>query len=354
MIMGDTLDNDAYVGWFSYLFPRSGSTPLVLVSAGVTAGIFALGYVIAWIGAVDYVSVPLWYIGAFGIFWTLLWLGWADQVYVGVWNDARPAFGVDDETYNDVVRPQLEQIYNTRRILGYWTVLVIPSFVIAAGLWIPDVPFHGTIEDLFLQSGYSAHTHGNQLLRLVVVYLFVVVGVLLFATIINGFENHLSLIREASALQFRDIHTAASELAPVARFTMASATAWFVGISVVVLLISTGLDRAIGLPVIAILVLAGVLFFVAPQMILHAALLDAKRELLAELRKEYEAIQKRAQRDTDSPDALSLRLDVTDRQLESAKSIRTWAYDISSVGKLVAASIIPWFNIIIEFRNALA
>lgn len=42
------------------------------------------------------------------------------------------------------------------------------------------------------------------------------------------------------------------------------------------------------LPVVTILLLAGVLFFVAPQMILHAALLDAKRELLAELRKEYQ------------------------------------------------------------------
>lgn len=353
MTMGDTLDNDAYIGWFSYLFPRSGYTPLVLVSAVVTTGIFTLGYVIAWIGEVDYLSVPLLYIGAFGIFWTLAWLGWADQVYVGVWNEARPAFAVDDETYYDVVHPHLEKIYDPRRILAYWTVLVIPSFVIAAGLWIPDLPFHGTVEEIFLQPGYFAHTHGNQILRLVVVYLFVVVGMLLFATVINGFENHLSLIREVSDLQFRDIHTAASELEPIARFTMASATAWFAGVSVFVLLISTGLDPGIGLPAITILVLAGVIFFVAPQMVLHSALLDAKREVLADIRKKYGAIQKRAQQNTDTPDGLSLRLDVTDRRLESAKSIRTWVYDISSMGKLVAASVIPWLNIFIEIGNAL-
>ena len=344
--MEETLDGDAYVGWFSYLSPSSGYAPLVLVSAAASVGVFALGYVVARIGNVAYLSEPLPYAGAFGIFWTFVWLGWADEVYVGVWNDARAAFAVDDETYRDVVRPRLERILDARRILAYWTVLAIPYFVIAGALYLPGLPLHDPVREVLLRAGFSPHLHGNRVIRVIVVYLFGAVSVLVFVTVINGFANHLLLVGEVSELPFRDVHTAASELEPIAGFTMASATAWFAGVSVIVLLMEAGLGSDIGLTVIAILVLAGVVFFLAPQVVLHSALTDAKREVLVGIRKEYEEMQMSIRRGTEPLEDLPLRLDVTDRRLESAKSIRTWAYDVSSAGTLVASSVIPWLTLV--------
>lgn len=221
-----------------------------------------------------------------------------------------------------------------------------PAFAIAAALYLPGLSLHDPVEEVVLRTGFFPHLHGNRILRVVVACLFGAVSVLASVTTINGFANHLALIDEVSELPFRDVHTAASELEPVAGFTMASATAWFAGISVIVLLLGTGFSPDVGLALIALFVLAGVVFFLAPQLVLHAALLDAKREVLVGVRKEYEEIRELI--GTDPPDDLSLRLDVTDRRLENAKSIRTWAYDVSSAGKLAAASVIPWLNLVEE------
>lgn len=39
---------------------------------------------------------------------------------------------------------------------------------------------------------------------------------------------------------------------------------------------------------------------------------------------------------------------MTDRRLEGAKAIDTWMYDLSSVGKLVVASVVPGSTLVQE------
>jgi hypothetical protein len=97
--------------------------------------------------------------------------------------------------------------------------------------------------------------------------------------------------------------------------------------------------------VLLLLVLVGIGVFFSPQLFLHRALLDAKRSKVTSIQKEYEEIHRSIEQENGSSEDLSLCLEVTDRRLENAKSIRTWPYDILSVGKLAAASLIPWLTL---------
>lgn len=183
------------------------------------------------------------------------------------------------------------------------------------------------------------------MLRVGIIYLYGSVAVVAFSTAINWVLNHVGLIDEVSDLPFRDIHSTASELEPIARFTMASSTAWFAGTSVIVLLVLTGLRPLIGLAIILLLIFMGVILFMAPQLALHSALLDAKREAQVKIRKEYEEMQQSLQENPGDAEHLSLQLEMTDRRLKSTNAIRTWPYNPKSVGKLATASIIPWLSV---------
>jgi hypothetical protein len=160
--------------------------------------------------------------------------------------------------------------------------------------------------------------------------------------------NHLTLVSEVADLPFEDIRTAASTLEPVARFTIAGATVWFAGISFLILWIEAGVGGDLGTVIIALLVFVGTVFFFAPQLILHDALVDTKRDVLTEIRGEYDEMHDLTRGTRGSGEDLSLRLYVTDRRLENANSISTWVYDLSSVGQLVAAAVIPWLSLLQE------
>jgi len=351
--MGDTdgneegpgldLDNDEYVSWFSYLFPWSGNAPLLFVSASVSIGIVLVGYIIAVIGNADfpnfYLFDPTVHLGAGGIFWALAWLGWIDRVYIDLWNEVRPVFAVDAETYHSVVRPRLDRIYDQRRLLGYWAVVVIPSFIIIAVLSLPWIPpqLQNPAQDFIWE---LSPTGG------VIRSFYVAVESLLIVTSFNIFLNHIFLLNELSELPFRDLFTSASELEPVVGYSMAGATAWFVGVSGVGLWIQlVSMNRKFELAIIALLILVGLVAFFAPTLLLHFALEDAKRRALVDLRKQYEEIHRLTEQEDGSSEDLSLRLEITDRRLESVKSIETWSYDIISVSELLAASVIPWLTL---------
>lgn len=340
---GATIDDTEFGNWLSNRFPSRGYLRVGLASAGVAFGLFLLGYATAVLGDLVYLSEPDGYLAAFAVFWALTALGLADGAYVDVWNDSRSAFAVDDEAYRDVVRPRLERIYDERRILTYATVIAVPFFAIVSAIYLPGSPFRDTAIAVFLANEPSPLP--PRVLRVGLYYLFGGVNAVLVATAVNGFVNHLALVSEVSKLPFEDLRTSASVLEPVGRFTIASATVWFAGISILVLWIEAGVSGNLGTVTIGLLVFAGVVFFLAPQLILHDALLEAKRDLLAEIRAEYEEMHERARGGGEPSESLSFRLEVTDRRLESANSIRTWVYDLSSVGKLVAASVIPWLTL---------
>lgn len=343
--MEGNLDAEEYDAWFSHLLPPGGYAPLLLVSASATLGVFGVGYVIAAIGGVasTYLFSPAVYLSAGGIFWTLAWLGWADQVYVDVWNEVRSAFAVDDETYRDVVHPRLDRIYDERSLLGYWSLVAVPSLGIISVLYLPGVPPQLQHPVQLFVLGDTGFWPTLAVLN----YLYVTVETLLLVTAFYAFVNHLALLEDVSELPFRDLYTAASELEPVVGFSMASATAWFGGVSVVLVWTRTQhLDAAVQLVPVAVLVLVGVVIFLAPMVILHVALVDSKRSRLVEVRREYDETHRLMEQGRQPDEAYSLRLEMTDRRLQNAKSIRTWPYNIVSTGKLVTASFIPWLTLV--------
>jgi hypothetical protein len=324
---------------------------VALVSAVVALGLFLFGYVLALVGDLAYLSAPESYLGPIAVFWTLTWLGLADDVYVGVWNDVRPAFAVDDGAYRAVVRPRLERIYDRRRVLGYATVLGTPYALLVAAIYLPGSPFRGAAVDIFLANEPSPHP--PRLLRVLLFYLFGAANAVLIAAVVNGFVTHLALVRAVAGLPFRNAHTGAAELKPVARFSIASATVWFAGVTLVVIWVEAGLSGTVGVATIAVLVFLGVVFFLAPQLLLHDALLDAKRDVVAGIRAEYDEMAGQARGHGRASDDRSFRLEVTDRRLEGAQSIRTWVYDLPSVGALVVSSAIPWLTLVRDLLSTL-
>lgn len=349
--MAATLDDDRYVSWVSSLSPAPGYAPLVAVSASAALGVFALGYVVSAVGGLPFSYLrspdfsPAIYLSAGGIFWTLAWLGWAEQVYVDMWNEVRPAFAVTDDAYREAVGPWLERIHDEGRLLGYWVAFAAPGFLLISVVYLPVVPsgIQASVGRLLLGGVRPSATVAA------VNYLYFAVGSALLVTACYTFANHLFLLGDVSELPLGDPHTAASDLEPVVRFSMATSTAWFVGVSVVV--VWTRIQRlnpAVESASVLVLVLVGVVIFAAPTVIVHVALADAKRDALTDARREYEAIHRSMERGEHPVEELTLRLEVTDRRLESARSIRTWPYDVRSAGKLATAAVIPWLTLVRE------
>ena len=339
----ETIDEGRYGGWFSELLPSRGYLRVGLVSAGTALGLFAYGYAVAAVGGLEYLSEPDGYLASFAVLWTLAWLGLADETYVEVWNDVRAAFDVDDDTYRSVVGAGLDRVYDGRRVLAYAAVFGVPWLFATAALYVPGSPYRDVVAGLVLEADPFAPSY----LWLAVFYPYIAVLALSFGAVLNGFVNHLGLVNEVSDLPFRDVRRAASELESLGRFTLASGAAWFVGATFFVLWQGANLDGTVALGALGVFVSVGVVLFLAPQLVLHDALADAKRDVLAGIRAEYDEMDRLLRAD-DPPGDLSLRLDVTDRRLEGATSIDTWVYDLSSVGKLVAASVIPWLALVQE------
>jgi hypothetical protein len=157
---------------------------------------------------------------------------------------------------------------------------------------------------------------------------------------------HVFALRAVARLPFRDIHAAARQLEPLVRFSMTPATAWFAGISLVVLWFHAGISSDVALLTIGALMFVGLLHIGAPLLILHDALEKARQELLEEVRREYAEIRQSIRSAEESADELSLWLEVTDRRQQNAKAVSTWVYDLPSVSRFVAASVIPWWTII--------
>lgn len=345
--MEDELSKSGHDSWYSYLFRSHDYATMVAVSVAASGGIYMLGFVISALGGLEYYFIDPWALFClFGGIWGFIVLGWIDGTYVGVWREVRPAFAVDDETYKEIVHTRLERIFDVRRSLVYGSVLWVPYFVIVPVFFLRDFPFHRTVYTTILRAGRVPFPGGIP--RIAYYYLFGVVGLLITGSIIALFVNHLGLIREVSDFPFRDIQSSASEMEPIAWFSMALATAWFVGASVIAIILPISVDPDVIVLFLAPLVLTGTLLFLAPQVILHSALVDAKRDEIVALQDEQREIHRLTQRGSEPAEDLSLRLEASTQRLENAKSVRTWVYDISSVSKLVAASLIPWLNLFIQ------
>lgn len=349
--MSPTIDGTELGNRLSSTFPSGGFLRIGLFSAGVASGLFLLGYAIAAVGGLAYLSEPDGYLAGFAVLWTLTALGLADATYVDTWNRVRPAFAVSDGTYRRVVGDRLARIYDERRILACAGAVWLPFAAAVTAVYLPGSPFRDDLVAVLLANDPDPLPPST--LRVVLYFLLGAANAVLVGAAVNGLANHLGLVRDVADLPFDDVRTAASELEPVGRFTLASATVWFAGVSLVVLWVEAGLSSDLGAVAIGLLVLIGAVLFLAPQLVLHDALSDAKREVLAGIRAEYEAMDERVRAAGEPAVDLPLRLEVTDRRLESANSIRTWVYDLSSLGGLVAASVIPWLTLVRELVSTI-
>lgn len=340
--MGEMLDGTDYETWVSHLFPSDDYVSVVAVSAGAGIALFVLGYVISLAGPIDYFQ-PSVYLGPFAAFGMLAALGMADSVYADVWNEALHAFDVDEEAYCAVVCPRLDRIYDVRPVLGYAAVFAVPYLAIVVVSYLPAVPLYESVERVFYGGDL---TYPRGISTVVLLSLFGVVNAMLIATIIHGFVSHLALVSAVSELRFRNVYRSASDLEPLAGFTMAGATAWLAGASLIILWMQEGIGSTFGTVLLFLVASVGIVFFVAPQLVLHDALADAKREEIVSVQAQYDDLYEQMAADADTPADPSLQLEVLDRRLENARSISTWVYDISSIGKLAAASVVPWLTLI--------
>lgn len=235
---------------------------------------------------------------------------------------------------------RLAAFADDRITLGYSTVLIL-LYVVVLLLFFCSPPLGGSVLNTIIQPDIRAQLGGYSLARLVNYSLFGVVLIPALVTSVRGFVIHIAMLRDVAALPFRNIHTSAQQLEPLVRFSMTAGTAWFAGISLVLLWFRSGIRGYI-----AVLVLIGVLHIVTPLWILHDALQREQQDLLQEIRADYNEIRHLIREADETPDELSLWLEVTDRRLESAKSISTWVYDVPSLSRLLAASVIPWLTLI--------
>lgn len=339
------LDGDAYASWVRRVVPSERRLALVVAPALLAGAVFALGYGIARLGGDSYLTERYPYVGSGGVFWILLWLGWVDSVLVDVWNRVRPAFGVDDETFRRVVGSRLAHFSDDRLTLGYSAAFLVPYVALVALFYLPALEGVDVV-GMVVQPAVRARLGGYSLARVANYVLFGLVLAPALVTSVRGFVNHVALLREVRRMPFRDVHTAARQLEPLVTFSMTPATAWFAGISLVLLWMRAGIREGVALVLVATLVSVGVLHLAAPLLLLHDALGRARQELLADIRREYGEIRRSVRAGDDSPDRLSLWLEVTDRRHRNAKAVSTWVYDVPSLSRLAAASVIPWLTLV--------
>lgn len=340
------LNGDAYANWISHLFPSSDYRTLGLVSLLVALGVFTLGYGIAWLGTDPYLSKLYPYVGAGATFWVLLWLGWVDSVLVDVWNRVAAAFDVDSATYRDVIGGRLAVFYDDTVTLGYSVVLLVPYLLFVMLLFFFPSALGGDLADVIFRSSYQSRLGDYSLARLANYTLFAAVLVPALVTSVRGFVQHLRMLRKVAELPFRNVYTASRQLEPLVRFSMIPATAWFVGVSLVVFWTRAGISNSAAVLLITTLVFIGLLHVVAPLLVLHDALKDAKEDLLLEIRAELADIQRELHNGDSSLDRLSLWLDVVDRRRQRAKAVSTWVYDLPSLRRFMIASVIPFVTLV--------
>jgi hypothetical protein len=196
------------------------------------------------------------------------------------------------------------------------------------------------------EPGVQARLGDYSFARIANYALFGAVLIPALVTSVRGFVQHVRMLRTVAELPFRNVYTAAQQLEPLVRFSMIPATAWFVGVSLVVLWTRAGISNSATVLLIATLVFIGLLHIVTPLLVLHDALKDAKEELLQEIRAELADIHREVHDEGSSLDRLSLWLDVVDRRRQRAKAVSTWVYDLPSLRRFIIASVIPLVTLV--------
>lgn len=164
------------------------------------------------------------------------------------------------------------------------------------------------------------------------------------ATTLYTFYRHTIIIGGVTRLELVGLVEARSTLSEIADFSVVVSLSLLTALAALVAWVGLflGVDRAVGLfYAVAVLAFVGValLVFVIPVVLLHEALVEAKRERLSDIHGDYDSLfetWKAGDLDGDP----SVALDILETRRQNVNSISTWPYQLVSVGKLALGSIV--------------
>ena len=339
---------DPLASWLLRTFHRFDRRELIGVALIVCVIPFVVSWIVAFLGGfvLEFLSTASVYIWTAGLLGGGLTFGWWAKRYPELWMKLRPVFGVTDDEYRSVVGGRITNMYNLKRAL----------------LWFPVLLVMGVIYDfveginvlIYTPEAIAAHW----ILLSAINYTFGAVSLLGLLIVIHVVFNHLRLVSDVMELRLRNVQTAAADLTPLARFNIVISAGWFISLAFAFLLLETTPDFLYELnfsrvlfvedPLIGagylFVVLVGFVLFAVPQYSIHTGLKSEKQAFLDELDAEYEQLYEDLSSTddaTNSSDQVSVQLDVLEARRRNGKEIRTWAYDLPGVISLIATSVVP-------------
>lgn len=339
------------------------------IAAGVGVSEFLLGYRLARDGGFErgYLRSPTMALALVGTVGGLVLLLWGAKYHLRVWEGVRRCFAVSDEEYDEFVEPVLRRAYDVKRVLAEFLAILL---VVGLVDWVLFVPIPWAITAGFTPEKEPPPCAAGWLQPCLdylsaINYLYGAVGLFVVVGGVHGVAHFLPLASRLTELPLRNVDTAAEHLEPIAQFSVFVATSVFGGVLLLSLVYARLLELAGGragiivdyalvvILVVAGLLLLGMLVFWLPQMAIHATLTEAKQERLAALDREYAALSRRAQMESEPIDRIATELDVLDARRRNVREVRTWAYNLPTLIPLVGsgiASALLWF---VQFVNQL-
>lgn len=335
-------DQSEYSGWLLRAFPEASQSNIFFRAILISATILGVQYIVEvvlldlrfWEYRGSYFTTPEVLLSAFGLVFTLVLLGQWGARYVELWKNVRPAFDVSDERYDAAVRQSLERLYGRDHV---------PFLLFAV--------YQISVYTLFREQLPVGFFHTGFLHFLAVTALY-------------SFYQHTVIIRRVVSLDLVDVGRARPTLTRVADFSVIISLNWFAALTALIVyvgafrsetlttlsdvgLFSTLVDARLFYVLVALfLVGVGLLVFVVPVMLLHQALVTAKRERLHAIYDQYETLFEAWCEDDLKGDLSiggdpSIGLDILEKYQQNVEALSTWPYRLVSVGELALGSVVP-------------
>lgn len=354
MPTGPGINPHHYGIWLDRLFGDEVSRGMVVRALGFSIGLFGIGLVFSSLGgstpmagAIAYLAAPTGYLLSILVLLTSVGYVWGSRKFISLWGEIRDAFAVDQQTYTEVVESGLDKMFNDRAIAFEFVVIFVVGWLLFREF--PTIPF-----------GYYLHfvTPG---------YLWVLnnitgaIGLLYVVTGIHLATTSLRLLYRVTELPLERPQIAVSELQEFGDFAVIVTTIWFL----LVLLFATGWRQFFtgGLEgynelyitgALVLLVLVGIALFLVPQVAIHSALVERKRERFLELDEELDLLKSSLLAGDRNHEEVSTALDLHNRQYRRAENTRTWLYDFRGLLQVVGSGITAVLSILLQFTDLLS
>lgn len=315
----------------------------ITVSLIVSGSTFLFTFLIALIGGFgkQFLYTKQIYLGVFGIFWVVASLLWGTSRYSNIWTEIKVCFNVSKSDYDKVVQKWLKRITNN------WISFILTLFTGAPLYYLLIYSFTSNSSDKFkivpciLPIFWYAHDTILSLKVLIItIYFWVVIS--LIVTAAWALVGHMLLTMDVGRFPLKEIYNASQRLISLASFSLIASVAWFVGVSLIIVLLENNLSNFVALMVVITLSVIGILLFFVPQITIHSSLEKEKENLLLRIGEEYDnLLEELLGSSEDKLDTITSRIDKIEKIKDYTANIRTWIYDLPTLIRLVAASLLP-------------